>query len=57
MSGASLTARAGALFKANGTSIYLIHCSVVILVSWFWYGTVLMFGSVGLADDYLGLVS
>ena len=25
------------------------------MFSWFWYGTVLMFGSVGLADDWLGL--
>ena len=30
---------------------------VVVVVSWFWYGMVLTFGRVGLADDCLGLAS
>ena len=29
----------------------------LVKFSWFWYGTVLMFGSVVLADDWLGLAS
>ena len=31
--------------------------SIMLYFSWFWYGKVLTFGRVGLADDCLGLAS
>ena len=43
--------------KQDQLMVYVSYNVILLVLSWFWYGKVLMFGSVELADDWLGLTS